>query len=130
MPVHFAGQPCDMPAIHALSIKYNFKVIEDASLMLLGLHTTALKLVPALHSHITVFSFHPVKIITSGEGGVATTNDTLLAAQMRSLRSHGITNDKELMQTRAGNEIWNYQQIELGFNYRITDIRPRCSSVK
>ena len=122
MPVHFAGQPCDMPAIQALSIKYNFKVIEDAS-HAIGASYDSIKVGSCTHSHITVFSFHPVKIITSGEGGVATTNDTLLDAQMRSLRSHGITSNKELMQTRAKNEIWNYQQIELGFNYRITDIQ-------
>jgi len=75
------------------------------------------------HSDITVFSFHPVKIITTGEGGMAVTNNNELATRMRRLRTHGITSDNTLMQLRPDNEIWNYQQIELGFNYRMTDIQ-------
>jgi dTDP-4-amino-4,6-dideoxygalactose transaminase len=75
------------------------------------------------HSDITVFSFHPVKIITTGEGGMATTNDTDLAARMRRLRSHGVATDYELMKPRPEDEIWNYQQIELGFNYRLNEIQ-------
>ena len=122
MPVHFAGQPCDMPAIYALSQKYGFKIIEDAS-HAIGASYNNIKVGSCTHSHITVFSFHPVKIITSGEGGMATTNDISLANRMRILRSHGVTNDKELMYSRRENEVWNYQQIELGFNYRITDIQ-------
>jgi len=138
MPVHFAGQPCDMPAINALSQQYGFKIIEDAS-HAIGAHyfiasgeakrqsseakqSTSIKIGSCVHSHITVFSFHPVKIITTGEGGMAVTNDTELADRMRRLRTHGITSDKTLMHLRPDNEIWNYQQIELGFNYRMTDI--------
>jgi UDP-4-amino-4,6-dideoxy-N-acetyl-beta-L-altrosamine transaminase len=122
IPVHYAGQPCDMPAIHALSQKYGFKIIEDAS-HAIGASYYNTKVGSCIHSHITVFSFHPVKIITTGEGGIATTNDTELGNRIRRLRSHGITSDKELMQSRPENEIWNYQQIELGFNYRMTDIQ-------
>ena len=122
MPVHFAGQPCDMPAIHALGQKYGFKIIEDAS-HAIGASYNNIKVGSCTHSHITVFSFHPVKIITTGEGGMAVTNDVKLANRMRRLRTHGITSDKELMRPRPDNEIWNYQQIELGFNYRMTDIQ-------
>jgi len=135
MPVHFAGQPCDMPAIHALSQQYGFKIVEDAS-HAIGAHyviarsdeaatkqSTSIKVGSCTHSDITVFSFHPVKIITTGEGGMAMTNDALLANRLRRLRTHGITNDIGLMHARPDNEIWNYQQIELGFNYRMTDIQ-------
>ena len=122
VPVHFAGQPCDMPAIHALSQQYGFKIIEDASHAIGAAHNNV-KVGSCTHSDITVFSFHPVKIITCGEGGMAMTHDARLASRMRRLRAHGITNDKELMHSRPHNEIWNYQQIELGFNYRITDIQ-------
>jgi len=120
--VHFAGQPCDMQAIHVLSQQYGFKIIEDASHSI-GASYNNIKVGSCTHSHITVFSFHPVKIITTGEGGMAVTNDTELANCMRRLRTHGITSDKALMHPRPNNEIWNYQQIELGFNYRITDIQ-------
>ena len=131
MPVHFAGQPCDMPAIRVLSQQYGFKIIEDASHAIGASYTpviatrqsTSIKVGSCTHSNITVFSFHPVKIITTGEGGMAMTNDTELANRMRRLRTHGITNDKELLHPRPDNEIWNYQQIELGFNYRMTDIQ-------
>jgi len=122
MPVHFAGQPCDMPAIYALSKKYGFKIIEDAS-HAIGASYSNTKVGSCTHSNITVFSFHPVKIITSGEGGMAVTNDDALANRLYRLRSHGITSDKELMHPRPGSEIWNYQQIDLGFNYRMTDIQ-------
>ena len=122
MPVHFAGQSCDMPATHALSQKYGFKIIEDASHAIGASHNN-IKVGSCTHSHITIFSFHPVKIITTGEGGMAMTNDDALAKRMCRLRTHGITNDKELMQSRPVNEIWNYQQIELGFNYRMTDVQ-------
>ena len=122
MPVHFAGQPCDMSAIHALSLQYGFKIIEDAS-HAIGASYNDIKVGSCVHSDITVFSFHPVKIITTGEGGMATTTDAALAGRMNRLRTHGITNDKELMEPRPDNEIWNYQQIELGFNYRMTDIQ-------
>jgi UDP-4-amino-4,6-dideoxy-N-acetyl-beta-L-altrosamine transaminase len=122
IPVHFAGQSCDMPAINALSQRYGFKIIEDAS-HAIGASYCNSKVGACTHSHITVFSFHPVKIITTGEGGMAMTNDEALANRMRRLRTHGITSEKALMQLRPDHEIWNYQQIELGFNYRITDIQ-------
>ena len=132
IPVHFAGQPCDMPAIYALSQQYGFKIIEDASHAIGAYYVIASEAMQSKetitvgscrHSHITVFSFHPVKIITTGEGGMATTNDESLANQMRRLRTHGITSDKSCMHPRPESEIWNYQQIELGFNYRMTDIQ-------
>jgi UDP-4-amino-4,6-dideoxy-N-acetyl-beta-L-altrosamine transaminase len=122
IPVHFAGQPCDMQAIHALSQQYGFKIIEDAS-HAIGASYNKIKVGSCKHSHITVFSFHPVKIITTGEGGMAVTNDPALANRMRRLRTHGITSEKALMHPRPDNEIWSYQQIELGFNYRMTDIQ-------
>ena len=121
IPVHFAGQPCDMKAIHALSVKYGFYVIEDAS-HAIGASYDNVRIGACAHSHITVFSFHPVKIITTGEGGMATTNDEQLADRLRRLRTHGITTDKTMMRPRPKTEIWNYQQIELGFNYRMTDM--------
>ena len=121
IPVHFAGQPCDMPAIYALSQKYGFKIIEDASHALGASHENT-NVGSCIYSDITVFSFHPVKIITTGEGGVAVTNNSETADRMRRLRTHGITNDKSIFQRRPEDEIWNYQQIELGFNYRMTDI--------
>ncbi len=121
IPVHLAGQPCDMAGIHDLSQKYGFKIIEDASHAIGGRY----KNVPignCRYSDITVFSFHPVKIITTGEGGMALTNDGQLAKSMRLLRSHGITSDELEMHIRPQEELWNYQQIHLGFNYRMTDI--------
>jgi UDP-4-amino-4,6-dideoxy-N-acetyl-beta-L-altrosamine transaminase len=122
MPVHFAGLPCDMPSIHNLSQQYGFKIIEDAS-HAIGASYNNIKVGSCTHSDITVFSFHPVKIITTGEGGMAMTNNSELANRLRRLRTHGITSDKFVMQPRPDNEIWNYQQIELGFNYRMTDIQ-------
>lgn len=122
MPVHFTGQPCDMPAIYALSQQYGFKIIEDAS-HAIGASYKNINVGSCTHSQITVFSFHPVKIITAGEGGMAMTNDAELTERMRRLRTHGITSDKVLMHSRPSKEIWNYQQIELGFNYRMTDIQ-------
>lgn len=122
VPVHFAGQPCDMQAIHALSQQFGFKIIEDAS-HAIGASFSDSKVGSCRYSHITVFSFHPVKIITTGEGGMATCNSSALAGRLQRLRTHGITADKKLMRPRPNNEIWNYQQIELGFNYRMTDIQ-------
>ena len=121
-PVHFAGQPCDMPAIHTLSQQYGFKIIEDAS-HAIGAAYANVKVGSCVHSDITVFSFHPVKIITTGEGGMTLTNNSELAKRLCRLRTHGITSDRELMHDRPEKEIWNYQQIELGFNYRMTDIQ-------
>ncbi len=164
IPVHFAGQPCDMHAIHKLSCKYGFKIIEDgshaigafyrkhvrsndfsnapknitekiATLKHIHSHSPSgasnefpfsddwIKVGSCAHSDITVFSFHPVKIITTGEGGLALTNDANLYEKMCRLRTHGITNQARFMDARPTNEIWNYQQIDLGFNYRMTDIQ-------
>ena len=121
IPVHLCGQPCDMDGIYSLSQQYGFKIIEDAS-HAIGARYKNEPIGNCGYSDITVFSFHPVKIITSGEGGMTITNDAQLAKRMRLLRSHGITSDAVDMQPRASAEIWNYQQIDLGFNYRMTDI--------
>ena len=121
IPVHLCGQPCDMAGIHALSQQYGFKIIEDASHAIGGRYKSE-PIGNCRYSNITVFSFHPVKIITTGEGGMALTNDEQLAKHMRLLRSHGITSDSADMQPRPSEELWNYQQIDLGFNYRMTDI--------
>ena len=122
IPVHLCGQPCDMVGIHALSQQYGFKIIEDASHAIGGKYKGE-PIGNGRYSDITVFSFHPVKIITSGEGGMAVTNDATLAKHMRLLRSHGISSTAVDMQPRPAQEIWNYQQIDLGFNYRMTDIQ-------
>ncbi|MFZ4801955.1 MAG: UDP-4-amino-4,6-dideoxy-N-acetyl-beta-L-altrosamine transaminase [Chlorobium sp.] len=121
IPVHLAGQSCNMEAIHTLSKQYGFKIIEDASHAIGGRYRDE-PVGNCRYSDITVFSFHPVKIITTGEGGMALTNDEQLAKCMRLLRSHGITSNTADMHTRLPEELWNYQQIGLGFNYRMTDI--------
>jgi UDP-4-amino-4,6-dideoxy-N-acetyl-beta-L-altrosamine transaminase len=121
IPVHLCGQPCDMAGIHALGQQYGFKIIEDASHAIGGRYKDK-PIGNCRYSDITVFSFHPVKIITSGEGGMALTNSAQLAKYMRLLRSHGLTSDATEMQARDPSEIWNYEQISLGFNYRMTDI--------
>jgi UDP-4-amino-4,6-dideoxy-N-acetyl-beta-L-altrosamine transaminase len=120
IPVHLCGQPCNMKAIFDLSQKYGFKIIEDACHALGGEYKGS-PIGNCRYSDITVFSFHPVKIITTGEGGMNTTNDADLASKMARLCSHGITRDPEFM-TSAPEGPWYYQQIELGFNYRMTDI--------
>ena len=122
IPVHLCGQPCDMAGIHILSQQYGFKIIEDASHAIGGKYKNE-PIGSGRYSDITVFSFHPVKIITTGEGGMAVTNDTALAKRLRLLRSHGISSDAADMEPRPEQEIWNYQQIDLGFNYRMTDIQ-------
>ena len=122
VPVHFGGLPCDMSAIKNLSKQYGFKIIEDAS-HAIGASYKQSKIGSCIYSDITVFSFHPVKIITTGEGGMAVTNDEDLAEKMFRLRVHGITNKIDLMKIRPKEEIWNYQQIDLGFNYRMNDIQ-------
>ena len=122
IPVHFAGQPCDMPAIHTLSKRYGFKIIEDAS-HAIGASYNKIKVGSCTHSDITVFSFHPIKIITSAEGGMALTNNIKIAKKISRFRSHGITSDKNEMKYRPENEIWNYQQFDLGFNYRMNEIQ-------
>lgn len=121
IPVHLSGQPCDMSGIHALSRQYGFRIIEDASHAIGGRYNGE-PIGNCRYSDITVFSFHPVKIITTGEGGMALTNDKVLANQMRRFRSHGITSEATEMHFRPPDELWNYQQICLGFNYRMTDI--------
>jgi UDP-4-amino-4,6-dideoxy-N-acetyl-beta-L-altrosamine transaminase len=120
--VHFAGQPSDMKAIYDLSKLYGFKIIEDAS-HAIGASYNKVKVGSCTYSDITIFSFHPVKIITTAEGGMALTNSKDIANRMFRLRTHGITNDQMKMKQRPQDEIWNYQQIELGFNYRMNDIQ-------
>lgn len=119
--VHLCGQPCDLKAIHALAQRYCFKVIEDASHAIGGKYQGEF-IGNSLYSDITVFSFHPVKIITTAEGGMALTNDAALASKMALLRSHGITRDPAQMAHEADGP-WYYQQIELGFNYRMTELQ-------
>ena len=119
--VHLAGQPCDMAAIAALAERYGVRVIEDASHAIGGRYQEA-PVGNCRYSNITIFSFHPVKIVTTGEGGMALTNDDALAAQMDLLRSHGITRDPVRM-SQAPDGPWYYQQIALGFNYRMTDMQ-------
>ncbi|MDX5991190.1 UDP-4-amino-4,6-dideoxy-N-acetyl-beta-L-altrosamine transaminase [Ectopseudomonas alcaliphila] len=126
VPVHFAGQPCDMRSIHALSQKYGFKIIEDASHAIGGLYLNE-PIGNCRYSDITVFSFHPVKIITSAEGGMAVTNSEKYAEKMALLRSHGITRTPSLM-TKPMEGSWYYQQVDLGFNYRMTDLQAALGS--
>lgn len=121
IPVHFAGLPCDMKAIHALSKKYGFHIIEDAS-HAIGAKYRDQPIGNGHFSDITVFSFHPVKIITTAEGGAAVTNNEALAARMALLRSHGITRDSSAFQNDYLGP-WQYEQHELGFNYRLTDLQ-------
>ena len=121
IPVHFAGQVCDMPALAALAERYGFRIIEDAS-HAIGARYNKAPVGNCRYSEITVFSFHPVKIITTGEGGLATTNSQELAERMSRLRTHGITRDPSRMQSTPDGP-WDYQQIELGYNYRMTDIQ-------
>lgn len=120
VPVHLTGQPCHMAAIHALGQKYGFKIIEDASHAIGGKYKGE-PIGNGRYSDITVFSFHPVKIITTGEGGMALTNNTELATRLGLLRSHGITRDPAML-TQPVDGPWHYQQVALGFNYRMTDI--------
>ena len=121
VPVHLCGQPCDMAAIHALSLRFGFKIIEDASHAIGGTYRGE-PIGNCRFCDITVFSFHPVKIITTAEGGAATTNDSELATRLGLLRSHGITRDPALM-TQPSDGPWYYQQVALGFNYRMTDLQ-------
>ena len=122
IPVHFSGNPCEMNSIKKLSDEYGFKIIEDAS-HAIGASYRLNKIGNCEYSDITVFSFHPVKIITTGEGGMAITNETKLSERMIRHRSHGITSDYQHMQPRPEGEIWNYQQIDIGHNYRMTDMQ-------
>mgnify|MGYP005989173641 CR=1 FL=1 len=119
--VHLCGQPCDMKAIHALSLEYGFKVIEDASHAIGGRYLDQ-PIGACKYSDITVFSFHPVKIVTTAEGGAALTNNKKLADKMVLYRSHGITRDEAYMEN-ASHGGWYYEQIDLGFNYRMTELQ-------
>lgn len=119
--VHLCGQPCDMAAIQALAQRFGFRVIEDASHAIGGKYKGEF-IGNGRYSDITVFSFHPVKIITTAEGGMALTNDAALASRMELLRSHGITRDSLLM-THEPDGPWYYQQVDLGFNYRMTELQ-------
>jgi UDP-4-amino-4,6-dideoxy-N-acetyl-beta-L-altrosamine transaminase len=121
VPVHLTGASCDMAAIGALADRYGFVVLEDAS-HAIGGHYRGEPVGNCRHSAITVFSFHPVKIITTGEGGLATTNDPELAQRMAELRSHGIVREVDRFQRPAAGP-WVYEQQQLGFNYRITDLQ-------
>lgn len=121
VPVHLCGQPCDMQAIHTLAQRYGFKIIEDASHAIGGQYQ-GLPIGNCDYSDITVFSFHPVKIITTAEGGMALTNSAELANKMALFRSHGITRDPAQM-THESDGPWYYQQIELGYNYRMTELQ-------
>lgn len=121
IPVHFAGQSCDMQAIAALAEQYGFHIVEDAS-HAIGARYQNQPVGNCRYSDITVFSFHPVKIITSGEGGMATTQNPKLARKMQMFRSHGITSEATEL-TEPSHGVWYYQQQLLGFNYRLTDIQ-------
>ncbi len=121
IPVHFAGQSCDMKKIHSLSQEYGFKIIEDASHAIGGKYLDQ-PIGSCQYSDITVFSFHPVKIITTAEGGLATTNDKELSERMQLFRSHGITRNPGLM-SKLSEGGWYYQQVDLGFNYRMTELQ-------
>ena len=121
IPVHFAGQSCEMEKIYELSKKYGFKIIEDAS-HAIGADYKNSKVGSCKYSDMTVFSFHPVKIITTGEGGMILTNSEKLYEKLKLYRSHGITRNKLLMKNNF-DEPWYYEQIDLGFNYRITDMQ-------
>lgn len=130
IPVHFAGQPCDMDAIHKIAKKYNLIVIEDGA-HALGAEYKGTKIGGL--SDMTTFSFHPVKPITTGEGGMIMTNDAKLYERLKLFHTHGITREESLMKPKGENEgAWYYQQIELGYNYRMTDIQAAlgCNQMK
>ena len=130
MPVHFAGQSCNMEKIGSIAKKYNIKVIEDAS-HAIGAQYKNRPVGACTYSDISVFSFHPVKIITTAEGGIATTQNSYLAEQMKVFRSHGVTRDQaQLIDQNQGS--WYYEQVDLGFNYRMTDIQAAlgCSQLE
>lgn len=125
VPVDFAGLPCDLAEMRALADRYGFRILEDAS-HAVGARYRG-KPVGSAYAHVSVFSFHPVKIITTGEGGLVTTNDDELARKIQLLRSHGITRDPAQMvgPSEGG---WYYEQVALGFNYRITDVQAALGS--
>ncbi len=119
--VHMCGSPADLKKIHELSLQYKFRIIEDAS-HAIGAEYDGKKIGSCLFSDAAVFSFHPVKIVTTGEGGVITTNDNHVAQKLQMLRSHGVTRNNELLSNKSEGD-WYYEQIDLGYNYRITDIQ-------
>lgn len=121
IPVHLTGQPCNMEAIHALGQEYGFAIMEDASHCIGGKYKNA-PIGACEYSDICVFSFHPVKIVTTAEGGVCTTRDPELAQKLQMLRTHGITRDTDLM-TEESHGPWYYQQTMLGYNYRMTELQ-------
>ncbi|WED26854.1 UDP-4-amino-4,6-dideoxy-N-acetyl-beta-L-altrosamine transaminase [Vibrio sp. DW001] len=121
VPVHLCGQSCDMEVIHELSKEFGFKIIEDASHAIGGRYKESV-VGSCDFSDITVFSFHPVKIVTTAEGGAALTNDKTLADKMNLFRSHGVTRDPDLMEGESHGG-WYYEQVELGYNYRMTELQ-------
>jgi UDP-4-amino-4,6-dideoxy-N-acetyl-beta-L-altrosamine transaminase len=125
-PVHFAGQSCDMRRIRALADDYGFKIVEDAA-HAIGADYLGTKVGDCRYSDLAVFSFHPVKIITTAEGGIVTVKDRTLATRLRELRSHGTTRDASRMEGPSEGP-WYYQQIELGLNYRMTDLQAALGS--
>ena len=127
--VHFAGLACEMSSIRKLSKHYGFKVIEDAS-HAVGSRYKNSKIGDCKYSDITVFSFHPVKIFTTGEGGLALTNKKISYEKMSSLRAHGIVRKENKFESiqHNKNKPWFYEQQELGFNYRMTDIAAALGS--
>jgi UDP-4-amino-4,6-dideoxy-N-acetyl-beta-L-altrosamine transaminase len=126
VPVAFAGQSCDMRGIAALARRYGFRVIEDAS-HAIGARYFDAPVGCGQYADITIFSFHPVKIVTTAEGGMAMTNDAVLAEKLRLLRSHGITRDANLYE-EPDEGAWYYQQVDLGFNYRMTEMQAALGS--
>jgi len=121
IPVHFAGQSCDMEAISQLAHEYGFKIVEDAS-HAIGSKWNGINIGACRYSDVAVFSFHPVKIITTAEGGLLTTRDPTVAQRLADLRSHGITREVSRM-TRATQDGWYYEQQSLGYNYRMTELQ-------
>jgi UDP-4-amino-4,6-dideoxy-N-acetyl-beta-L-altrosamine transaminase len=127
VPVHFGGQPTDQEAIHELGQEYGFRIIEDAS-HAIGASRDGEPVGSCRWSDITIFSFHPVKLITTGEGGMAMTNDARIAEHMAMLRTHGITRDPGRLRARREQGAWYYEQQLLGYNYRMTDIQAALGS--
>ena len=128
VPVHFGGQSCDMQAIGTLASAYGFRVVEDAS-HAVGAEYRAARVGACAYADLAVFSFHPVKLMTTGEGGMLTTNDAELARRLRLLRSHGITRDPAEMEADSEGP-WYYEQVALGYNYRMTDLQAALGSTQ
>ncbi len=126
IPVHLCGQSADMKAIHGIAEKYGIRIIEDAS-HCIGASFEGEPIGSCRYSDIAVFSFHPVKIITTAEGGVATTNSAKLSQNMSLARSHGVTRDPALMENDSFGP-WHYEQITLGYNYRMTELQAALGS--